>query len=137
MILWPAARFYDHRASNVKNAVTNLLYEVMYCLALPCTWRCTCVNCYGAICDILALPYIPLLALRCFDLVRYHTTSTKVSVIRRVHCTPSPYTSAAGVPYHVRVYAENINGRGSYCITTDFGDQLSGSTLQVNLAVRL
>ena len=32
---------------------------------------------------------------------------------------------AAGVPYRVRVYAENINGRGSYCITTDFGDQLS------------
>ena len=25
----------------------------------------------------------------------------------------------------MRVYAENINGRGSYCITTDFGDQLS------------
>ena len=24
----------------------------------------------------------------------------------------------------MRVYAENINGRGSYCITTDFGDQL-------------
>ena len=32
----------------------------------------------------------------------------------------------AGVPYHVRVYAENVNGgsRGMYCTTTDFGDQL-------------
>ena len=37
----------------------------------------------------------------------------------------STCTIAAGVPYHVRVYAENAIGRGSYCITTDFGDQLS------------
>ena len=35
------------------------------------------------------------------------------------------FLSVAGVPYHVRVYAENTNGRGSHCITTDFGDQLS------------
>ena len=37
--------------------------------------------------------------------------------------------SAAGVPYHVRVYAENIYGRGGYCMTTDFGDQLSRSII--------
>ena len=36
-----------------------------------------------------------------------------------------PLSIAAGIPYHVRVYAENTHGRGSYCITTDFGDQLS------------
>ena len=39
---------------------------------------------------------------------------------------------AAGVPYHVRVYAENVNGgsrsRGMYCTTTDFGDQLGKLT---------
>ena len=41
---------------------------------------------------------------------------------------------AAGVPYHVRVYAENINGRGSYCITTDFGDQLSTYSTCIKLS---
>ena len=41
-----------------------------------------------------------------------------------------PHT-VAGVPYHVRVYAENTNGRGSYCITTDFGDQLSKNFIHI------
>ena len=37
-----------------------------------------------------------------------------------------------GVPYHVRVYAVNTNGRGSYCITTDFGSQQSKQTIDVS-----
>ena len=35
--------------------------------------------------------------------------------------------TVAGVPYHVRVYTDDMNGRGRHCVTTDFGDQLSMS----------
>lgn len=38
----------------------------------------------------------------------------------------SPITclsSAAGVPYDVRIFAENGAGNGSACVITDFGDQ--------------
>ena len=37
-------------------------------------WLSNYVNCYCAICYILALPYTPLLALKSFELVWYHTT---------------------------------------------------------------
>ena len=61
-------------------AITNLLYES--CISTVTDHRehayhnlVALVNCYCAICHILALIYIPLLALKCFELVWYHTTS--------------------------------------------------------------
>ena len=31
----------------------------------------------------------------------------------------------SGVPYSVRIFAENRAGNGSYCTVTDFGDEES------------
>ena len=42
-------------------------------------WLSNYVNCYCAICYILALPYTPLLALKSFELVWYHTTSHNIN----------------------------------------------------------
>ena len=34
-------------------------------------------------------------------------------------------TTASGVPYDVRIFAENRAGNGSFCTVSDFGDEES------------
>ena len=46
-------------------------------------------------------------------------------VVLRTLTPNCPFTlmAAVGVPYRVRVFAENGAGNGSFCTITDFGDQ--------------
>ena len=62
----------------------HLLYEVMHCIVYALHSRPPAWSNHSAICHILAVPYIPLLALKGFDLLWYHTT---MSIWCRPHCT--------------------------------------------------